>query len=107
LVVFGCHLVGNVIACANETFTDCSNAGCIDRCQNPPIGCQIAPDMILAHYPEKGPNNVYFCGGQKNCGSWAKTDCQVTVISDSGTSIDYTINDATCPLTPDSGTEGF
>jgi hypothetical protein len=100
LAVFGCHLVGNVIACANETFADCSNVGCSVsniRCENPPIGCQIAPDMILAHYPEKGPNDVYFCGGQKNCGSWAETGCQVTVMPDSGTSIDYTISDATCP----------
>ena len=96
----GCHLVGNVIACANETFVDCSNAGCSvgnDRCKNAPIGCQVAPDMILAHYPEKGPNDVYFCGGQKSCGSWTRTGCQVTVTPESGTSIDYTINDATCP----------
>jgi hypothetical protein len=100
LAVFGCHLVGTVIACANETFSDCSNAGCpISNlgCKNPPIGCQIAPDMILASYSEKGPNDVYLCGGQTPCGSWTKTGCQVTVMPDSGTSIDYTINDATCP----------
>jgi hypothetical protein len=100
LAVFGCHLVGNVIACANETFADCSNAGCPIsnlRCENPPIGCQVAPDMILAHYSEKGPNDVYLCGGQTTCGSWTETGCQVTVMPDSGTSIDYTINDATCP----------
>jgi hypothetical protein len=100
LAVFGCNLVGNVIVCANETFADCSNAGCSisnDKCENPPIGCQVEPDMILAHYSAKPPNDVYLCRGQTVCGSWAETGCQVTVMPESGTSIDYTINDATCP----------
>jgi hypothetical protein len=99
-VVSACHLVGNVIACANEAFSDCSNAGCPAsnlRCENPLVGCQVAPDMILAHYSNKGPNDVYFCGGQTPCGSWTETGCKVTVMRYSGTSIDYTINDATCP----------
>jgi hypothetical protein len=97
----GCHLVGNVIACVDETFADCSMAGCsiadLD-CEDPPVGCQIAPDMILAHYSEKPPgNDAYLCRETQTCGSWTETGCQVTVVPDSGASIDYTISDVTCP----------
>jgi hypothetical protein len=97
----GCHLVGNVIACVDETFADCSMAGCSIadlECEDPPVGCQIAPAMILAHYSEKSPgNDAYLCGETQTCGSWTETGCQVTVVPDSGASIDYTISDATCP----------
>ena len=89
-----------MIVCVDETFADCAMAGCPisnEECESPPAGCQVAPDMLLAHYSEKPPgNDVYFCGETQSCGFWTETGCQVTVTPDSGTSIDYTISDATC-----------
>jgi hypothetical protein len=101
----GCHLTGNGIVCTGETFADCSMAGCFIEdlgCQNPPVGCQVAPDMILAHYSAKPPNDYYFCRftqsfEENTCRTWTETGCEVTVTSNSGTSMDYYISDATCP----------
>jgi hypothetical protein len=97
----GCKVSGKSLVCVGETFNECAVAGCSVadyNCQNPPSGCEIAPGTILAHYSVKPPNNVYVCGDAKStCGTWTEASCRVTVMPDSGASVDYTIQDSTCP----------
>jgi len=105
----GCSLSGSDITCKGETFDACATAGCPVGDTNCPAfgrtGCQIAPGMVLAHYPEKPPtNDAYLCGYPLvTCGIWAEASCQVTVTnylggaSDASVSITYALHDSTCP----------
>jgi hypothetical protein len=103
----GCSLAASGITCTGETFDACAAAGCPVGaiCPVPRSGCQIAPGMVLAHYPEKPPgNDGYLCGYPlQTCGTWTEASCQVTVTNDfggapdAGVSITYAIHDSTCP----------
>lgn len=98
----GCSLSGSDINCAGATFDACVAAGCpigYFNCPNPPVGCRIAPGMVLARYAEKPPNTTYLCGDPlAPCGTWTEASCQVTVTTNPyDASTTYTLHDSTCP----------